>query len=1169
MAADGGGGRELLALIHQHLLRGGFARAARELQAQSGQKLLPSLSTSLEDIFTHWEKTPPNSKRRNVSDEETTIPEKIRVPDPVSSSESSEKEEDEKEKAKAANAASLSLATNLVVNVESSEEDESSSEEVTLAGKSAVKVTAAVVGGKAANSLHSPPKPTAPAGRAAGLSAADRTVLSNKQQPNAPAAAPAPAKAQKLPGHTTAAVAKVGQSKAPVTTKAPESSSSSSSSSSESEEEEEMPAVKAPAPKAEPAAGAESSSEESSEDTSSEEELATPAIQAKPAVKTVQSNAAPVKSAPDAPVSLKKNAVKQTALAASQAKAAPTAVPGAAEPDDTSESSNSSDSEDEERPLVIQAKPAVKTVQSNAAPVKSAPDAPVSLKKNAVKQTALAASQAKAAPTAVPGAAEPDDTSESSNSSDSEDEERPLVIQTKPSPKTVPSPVKPTPAASLSVKAAPAKTLPLSQGKTAPKPTVPKQVKTSLGRTAAPVKPAESVKLVESSASSASEEEDLPVPISQKRLSDPPRPIPDLSQADKAGQPEKAVVSTLKSQVSESGSSDSSDSEEESPAAQKQPPQAVKTNSVPQPRNVKKAPASAPATAPPAVDSSVDSSEESDSEDEIVPPSQSLSQQNVKVTAVPSMVAAKANATLPSGKRTKTPAVPAGSTVSESSSSEHNMLAGKVPAASSQKETVPVGKVPPASTAAPGNSTAKARKPVLQPGQDSHSSQAMRPSHAEDTTDSSSSSDSDEEEAPKQPSKPGQFSPEDALGATGMGTGFCYPIEVVGEAFLLSSLPEHSPFFGGRRASGWQCLCWGGELSARQQWFNRRNSALPAGSLQKPGGTEQAHSSMESSEEEEDAASQSLLTGYPVLSKTPLTPQAPKTVPPQPGGEVRPEKAARSAANSLTKGSLKAAPANSSSSNSSDSDTDDNQVAANHKAENNPPSGQEATEASNKKKVAGKTEPGHASLKASSLKKTLAMKENNIEATGVQVTPASSHALLSIPESQQPSSGTETDITTSAKVPTVQTVEGLEVKKKKKKEKKEKEKKEKEKKKPSSAADKTVKTPKSKDKENKKQKTSQKRKLTGEDGAVEQPKEKKRKGQTNEEVPKKKKKKADGDLEKVAGTKEKKKAAKKKKTEKEKKSKKASSEGVPVADVSAEAHKKKKKKKKGAEPEGL
>ncbi|NXR90974.1 TCOF protein, partial [Hypocryptadius cinnamomeus] len=916
MAADGGGGRELLALIHQHLLRGGFARAARELQAQSGQKLLPSLSTSLEDIFTHWEKTPPNSKRRNVSDEEAAIPEKIRVPDPVSSSESSEKEEDEKEKAKAANAASLSLATNSVVNIESSEEDESSSEEEDLAGKGAVKVTAAVVGGKAANSLHSPPKPAAPAGRAEGLSAADRTLLSNKQQPNAPAATASPAKAQKLPGpgkpgHATAAVAKVGQSKAPVTTKAPESSSSSSSSSSESEEEEETPTVKAPAPKSEPAAGAESSSEESSEDTSSEEELTIPAIQAHPAVKTVQSNAAPVKSAPAAPLSLKKNAVKQTALAASQAKPVLTAAPRAAQPSDTSESSSSSDSEDEERPLVTQTKPPPKSSQA------------------------------------------------------------------------IPSPVKPAPAASLSVKAAPAKTLPLSQGKAAPKPAVPKQVKTSLGRTAAPTKPAESIKPVESSASSASEEEDLPVPISQKRLSDQPMPIPNLSQAAKAGQPEKAVVSTLKSQVSESGSSDSSDSEEESPAAQRQPPPAVKTNSVPQPTNVKKAPTSAPAAAPPAVDSSDDSSEESDSEDEIVPPSQ-------------------ANASLPSGKRTKTPAVPAVSRVSESSNtdaSEHNMQAGK----------------------------------------DTHPSQAVPPTHAENTSDSSSSSDSDEEEAPKQPSKPG--------------------------------------------------------------------------SLQKPGGTLPAHnSSSESSEEEEDAASQSLLTGYPVLCKTPITPQAPKTVPPQPGGEVGLGKAAVSAANSLTKGSLKATLANSSSSDSSDSDTDDNQVAANHKAENNPTSGQEATETSNKEKVAGKTEPGHASLKASSLKKALAMKENNVGTTGVQVTPASSHALLSVPQAQQPSSGSETEVTTAAQVPAVQTVEGLEVKKKKKKEKKEKEKKEKkekEKKKPSSTADKAVKTSKSKDKENKKQKTSQKRKLTGEDGAVGQPKEKKRKGQANEEVPKKKKKKAD------------------------------------------------------------
>lgn len=85
------------------------------------------------------------------------------------------------------------------------------------------------------------------------LSAANRTVVSNKQQPNALAAPAAPVKAgQKLPapgksGHAATAVAKVGQSKAPVTTKAPESSGSSSSS--ESEEEKETPTAKAPAPK--------------------------------------------------------------------------------------------------------------------------------------------------------------------------------------------------------------------------------------------------------------------------------------------------------------------------------------------------------------------------------------------------------------------------------------------------------------------------------------------------------------------------------------------------------------------------------------------------------------------------------------------------------------------------------------------------------------------------------------------------------------------------------------------------------------------------------------------------------------------------------------------------------------------------------------------------------
>lgn len=110
--------------------------------------------------------------------------------------------------------------------------------------------------GKAANSLHSPHKPSAPAGKAALPSAANRTVGLNKQQPSAPAAAPAKA-GQKQPGpgkpaQAATAVSKGGQSKAPVTIKAAESSSSSSSSgssSSDSEEEEEAPAAKTPAPK--------------------------------------------------------------------------------------------------------------------------------------------------------------------------------------------------------------------------------------------------------------------------------------------------------------------------------------------------------------------------------------------------------------------------------------------------------------------------------------------------------------------------------------------------------------------------------------------------------------------------------------------------------------------------------------------------------------------------------------------------------------------------------------------------------------------------------------------------------------------------------------------------------------------------------------------------------
>ncbi|XP_015731212.1 treacle protein isoform X4 [Coturnix japonica] len=959
MAALSGGRRELLALIHQHLMRAGFARAARELQAQLGQKLLPSLATTLEEIFTHWERTPSKARRRKLTDEEVAIPEKIRVPDPVSSSESSEKEEDEKEKAKTGNATGVSPVTNSAVNVESSEDDDSSSEEETLSGKGAVTVTPAVASGKAANSLHSPVKPAAPGSKVAVPSAANRTVLSNKQQPSASVVTPAKA-GQKLPGPgkpggAVAAVSQAGQSKAPIITKAPESSSSSSSSS-ESEEEKETPTVKTPAPKVElkQAAGkAESSSEESSDETSSEEELATTAVQSKPSLKTSQA---------------------------------------------------------------------------------------------------------------------------------------------------IPSPVKTTPAASLSSKATPAKTPSLSQGKPASKPAVLKQAKATPGRTAAPAKPAESTNPAESTDSSGSEEEDLPVPVSQKRLSEQTGPVPNLSQAAKAVTSEKAGGSTLKNETSESGSSDSSDSEEETPVSQTQPAlPAVKSNAVPQPTSVKKVPAPTPAPAPSLpMDSSDDSSGESDSDEEVVPPTQTLSQQNIKPTKVSSTVAAKANATTPSGKGIKAPPIPSVSRVSESSnsdSSESDTEAGEAFPPPCLKETAPIGKPPPASPATPQaasilrSPTAKSKKPGLQPVQDARLSQTAPLTQAEESSDSSSSSDS-EKETPKQPPKPGM--------------------------------------------------------------------------LQKPGKTEPDDSSLSESSDDEEAVSQSLLTGYMSLSKSPAAPQAPKTVPPQPVGNTGQGKAAVNATSSLAKVSVKAAPADSSSSDSSDSDTDIEQVSANHKAESKPSPGQEATGTSNKEKGAGKTDANHANPKPSSVKKAVANKENDVEAKGTQANPLPS-ALLTTPQPVQSSLENKSEVTSAAGVPAVQTPDGLEEKKKKKKEKKEK----KEKKKPSSTADKAVKTAKGKDKENKKQKASQKRKHPGEDGAVGQPKEKKRKGQGNEEVPKKKKKKAADDQEKLPGSKEKKKSSKKKKTGKEKKNKKMPTEGESTADGSAEVHKKKKKKKKTAEPEGL
>lgn len=68
-------------------------------------------------------------------------------------------------------------------------------------------------------------------------------------------------------------------------------------------------------------------------------------------------------------------------------------------------------------------------MQVNSTPVKSAPATSVSTKKSTVKQKAGTPNQTKHGSVTVPVAAKPDDTSESSDSSDSGNEEPPSVTQ--------------------------------------------------------------------------------------------------------------------------------------------------------------------------------------------------------------------------------------------------------------------------------------------------------------------------------------------------------------------------------------------------------------------------------------------------------------------------------------------------------------------------------------------------------------------------------------------------------------------------------------------------------------------------------------------------------------------------------------------------------------------
>nr|XP_033783287.1 treacle protein isoform X9 [Geotrypetes seraphini] len=110
--------KELLALIYQHLVQVGCKKAAKQLEQQSDQNIVSSLTVSLLDIYTDWKKTSSptvsfqdiykewinssgNAKKRKASDiPEDLQPKKLRVSDPASSSESSEKDERDDEMVK-------------------------------------------------------------------------------------------------------------------------------------------------------------------------------------------------------------------------------------------------------------------------------------------------------------------------------------------------------------------------------------------------------------------------------------------------------------------------------------------------------------------------------------------------------------------------------------------------------------------------------------------------------------------------------------------------------------------------------------------------------------------------------------------------------------------------------------------------------------------------------------------------------------------------------------------------------------------------------------------------------------------------------------------------------------------------------------------------------------
>nr|XP_020662448.1 treacle protein isoform X5 [Pogona vitticeps] len=368
--------QELLALMHQHLVQTGYERAAKALLQQSGRKTFPSSPVSLQDIFAQWKKTYPQVQKQKVDDTKKSIPAKIRVSDPKSSSESSDEEE-------AANA--VKNKTNLPVNnisvakaETSSEDEDSSSEEEAVAGK-VVKTLG--TGNKTTDCLQLAAQKT---NSFPGKGVAVAAVQAKERQKKAAVSKPLPpsvGRQNKAPsGQQGAALPSLGvqrqtrvQAAAAKKTASSENSSSNSSSSTESEEEKTLATVKLPPPKSD-LKKAESSSEDSSDDSDSEEESQAATVQAKPGVPSTQVSSTLAKSSPATIALSKASAVKvpPAKVKANQVSTGAGSASKTAESTDSSDTSDSSDSEDEEPSSAAQTKLPGKAGQASASLSKSA-----------------------------------------------------------------------------------------------------------------------------------------------------------------------------------------------------------------------------------------------------------------------------------------------------------------------------------------------------------------------------------------------------------------------------------------------------------------------------------------------------------------------------------------------------------------------------------------------------------------------------------------------------------------------------------------------------------------------------------------------------------------------------------------------------------------------------